>query len=376
MTGWSDNEAGWAAQDQATDKTGRTAVLTPASSVKMKRVRWLWEGRIALGALSLIAGREGKGKSTIAYWLAARVTRGELPGEYHGTPRAVFVCATEDSWESTIAPRLWAAGADMDLIFRLDIAEHDEEGSHITYLTLPKDNQAVTDAAIEYSAALLLLDPLMSRLDAKLDSHKDAEVRLALEPLVKMAETARLAVVGLIHLNKSNTADPLNAVMASRAFSAVARSVSVAVDDPEDDTKRRRLFGTPKNNLGRDDLPLMPYTIEGAPIESDDGTIWTGRVEWQDEVEGTIQGAMERAVEGEDVRSATDEAGDWLEDWLGDQGGEAKSADAKKAGQIAGHSQDALKRAVRRRKTLAYRSEGCPRYTVWYLALDNAPPPA
>lgn len=371
MTGWSEHEDEYAATQTATG--GRVAVLTPASSVRMKRVRWLWEGRMALGALSLLAGREGKGKSTIAYWLAARVTRGELPGEFFGTPRTVFVCATEDSWESTIAPRLWAAGADMDLVFRLDIAERDDEGQHLAYLSLPKDNRAVTDAAIEYSAALLLLDPLMSRLDAKLDSHKDAEVRQALEPLVKMAETARLAVVGLIHLNKSNTTDPLNAVMASRAFSAVARSVSVAVDDPEDETKRRRLFGTPKNNLGRDDLPLMPYTIEGAPIESDDGTIWTGRVEWQDEVEGTIQGAMERAVEGSDVRSSVDEAGDWLEDWLIGQGGEAKSADAKKAGRAEGHSEDALKRAVRRRRSISYRSEGCPRYTVWFMAADEQP---
>ena len=50
--------------------------------------------------------------------------------------------------------------------------------------------------------------------------------------------------------------------MASKAFTAVARSVHTVMTDPDDDTGRRRLFGTPKNNLGRNDLPTLSFVIE------------------------------------------------------------------------------------------------------------------
>ena len=89
-------------------ETRRKLVVTRASAIKSKRVKWLEEGRLALGTLALLAGREGLGKSTLAYERSARITRGELEGEFHGQPKGVLVCATEDSWEHTIVPRLMA----------------------------------------------------------------------------------------------------------------------------------------------------------------------------------------------------------------------------------------------------------------------------
>src|SRR3954467_8601890 len=86
----------------------RRLKLTPVSTIPIRPVRWLWAGRLPLGALSLLGGREGTGKSTVAYSLAAAVTRGQLDGRHHGQPRSVLVAATEDSWEHTIVPRLLA----------------------------------------------------------------------------------------------------------------------------------------------------------------------------------------------------------------------------------------------------------------------------
>ena len=79
----------------------------------MRAVRWLWEDKIPLGEITLLAGREGLGKSTIAYTLAAWITQGTMKGWFKGEPRDVIVIATEDSWEHTITPRLMAAGADL-----------------------------------------------------------------------------------------------------------------------------------------------------------------------------------------------------------------------------------------------------------------------
>jgi hypothetical protein len=338
----------------------RRLVLVAASSIKPARVLWLYDGRLALGSLGLLAGREGQGKSTITAWLIAAVTRGTLPGEYAGSPKAVLVCATEDSWAHTIVPRLIAAGADLDLVYRVDVVtSHGTAGT----LGLPRDLPAVQAVAIEKGAAMLVLDPLTSRLSETLDTHKDADTRRALEPLVAMAEAANLSVLGLIHFNKGTTTDPLTAVMASKAFTAVARSVHTVVRDPDDDALR--YFGTPKNNLGRDDLPLLSFTITGHPVETDDGTAWTSKIIWGDEVVGSVSDVMARQNDHGD-RSAIAEACDWLTDWLETQGGRDESAAIKRAGGAAGHSVDTLKRA-RRRLGLTAESVGFPRRTYWAL---------
>jgi len=342
----------------------RRVVLTPASSIKPRRVKWLWHRRLALGTLGLLAGREDLGKSTLGYWLTGAITRGTLPGEYNGSPRAVLVCATEDSWEHTIVPRLIAADADLHRVFRVDVLSADD--IHLG-LSLPRDLVQVEQQAGSTGAALLLLDPLMSRLGDDLDTHRDGDVRRALEPLVAVADKCGMAVLGLIHHNKSGSTDPLQLVMGSKAFTAVARSVHTVVPDPDDETGERRLFGTPKNNLGRSDLPTLAFTIGGYPVATEDGTAWTGRLEWGAEVTETIGETMRRAATSDDERSAVSEAAEWLADYLELNGGKVASADVKKDAARVGHSYDAAKRA-RRKLRLTVESEGFPRRTYWITA--------
>lgn len=338
--------------------------LAPASSIRLRPVRWLWADRLALGTLALLAGREGLGKSTVAYWLAARITRGELAGESHGRPRAVIVAATEDSWEHTIGPRLVAAGADLDKVFRVDVVT--SEGTHAS-LTLPLDNRRLEEAVAEVGAALILLDPLMSRIDAGLDSHKDADVRRALEPVVSLAHRTGTVVLALIHLNKGAHTDPLSMVMGSRAFTAVARSVLVATPSPDDETIR--MLGQGKNNLGRLDLPSLLFRIVTAEVATDEGPAYTGVVEWLGETTQTLADAMRDGGDPE-VRTATSEAAAWLKDYLEVEGGQVESSAAKKAGAAAGHNVEALKRA-RRRLGLAVESVGYPRRTWWSLPVRS-----
>jgi hypothetical protein len=49
------------------------------------------------------------------------ITRGVLSGEFFGMPKSVLVAAAKDSWSQTIVPRLIAAGADLDRVFRVEI---------------------------------------------------------------------------------------------------------------------------------------------------------------------------------------------------------------------------------------------------------------
>jgi hypothetical protein len=215
----------------------------------------------------------------------------------------------------------------------------------------------------------VLLDPLLPRLDSSLDSHKDAEVRQGLEPVVALAGRTGASVLGVIHVNKSGSSDPLNALMASRAFTAVARAVLFVMLDPEEETTR--LLGQPKNNLGRTDLPTLAFTIAERPV--DNGAVTSIRLEWRGERQQSIRETLEAAAEMSGSRTATAEAADWLSDYLFTKDGTEESAKVKAAGAKAGHSHDAIKRAFKRLKGTSS-ALGFPRHTIWTIPSEGECP--
>ncbi len=192
-----DGSAADPAREQSPDRTDRTAAgltsgrrvfVTLAAAYRPRPVRWTWPERVPAGALTLLAGREGIGKSLVTVNLAASLTRGALDGIRHGRPSRVLFATSEDAWEYTMVPRLLAAGADLDMVGRVQVA--DDVG--VTGLTLPLDVVALREYVGDKSVALLVLDPLTSVMDSRLDHHRDREVRVALEPLARLAEeTAR-----------------------------------------------------------------------------------------------------------------------------------------------------------------------------------------
>jgi hypothetical protein len=258
-------------------------LLAQASTIPMLGTRWVYRGRIPHGMVTLLAGREGIGKSTVWGDLAARITLGTLPGRYEGRPQSVVVCATEDSWSHTIVPRLVAAGADMDLIF--NIAVQDEDGN-VRGIVAPQDIRRMEQAFRTVQPALMVIDPLMAVIDGKIDTHKQAEVQQALEPLVKMCERIGMAVLALIHVNKSAGTDPLNNIMGSKAFATLPRSVLYCLE--EDDGQF--MFCHVKCNVGPK-MPSIGYRLTSVrfdldPSEVDDGDepfILSSRVVWGDE---------------------------------------------------------------------------------------------
>src|SRR5262249_57531030 len=52
--------------------------LVPLDTVPPASVRWAWDGRIPLGAVTLLVGDGGLGKSTLLLDVAARLSRGQL----------------------------------------------------------------------------------------------------------------------------------------------------------------------------------------------------------------------------------------------------------------------------------------------------------
>lgn len=336
----------------------RKLKLTWANTIEQKPVHWMWEGRIALGTLALLAGREGIGKSTLAYTLVAQITRGTMPGAHLGKPKTVIIVATEDDWSFTIVPRLNAAKADLSKVARVEPTDADEYG-----VSLPRDVEELALIAKEYGTALILLDPLMSRVDVKLDTHKDAEVRKALEPLVKMAGESGAAVLGLLHVNKGGSSDPLTSLMGSRAFSAVSRAVLYVVEDPED--REVKVMGQPKNNLGRSDLPDLSYTLGQVTVgEWEDELITSVALTWgKEKPSGTIRTLISAKTT---QKSKVDMATDWLEAYL-DEHGKTSSKLIKEEAKPNGFGDRLLQRAAEA-LTIIVTKEGFPAQSYWELA--------
>ena len=95
----------------AIDASRPRVILTNGSSIRPIAIEWLWEGRFALGKVSLIAGDPGGGKSQLTLDMAARCTRG-LPWPVDNMPApfgTVVVISAEDDAADTIIPRLMAA---------------------------------------------------------------------------------------------------------------------------------------------------------------------------------------------------------------------------------------------------------------------------
>jgi len=348
----------------------RRVVSTPMSQITPRRVRWSWTGLLATGALSVLGGREGAGKSLLAYTIAAGITRGTLAGEFMGTPRTVCVISREDDPESVIVPRLIGAGADLDRVRRLAVATAEDPD---TGLVLPADLAELARELADTGAALLILDPIMSHLDTALDTHKDAEVRRALEPLTRVARETGCTVLGLIHPNKSGSTDPLTSIMASKAFTTVPRTILFVMEDPGDETGKRRVMSLEKCNVGRRDARPRAFAIDDQTVaeDPDDGRpVTTAVLRWTGErPSGSVPAMLAAAQHGPERVTRTDRAADWLETWL-DGRGPADSAEAKAAGAGAGYARRTVERAAAQIGVIVENTSAKPRRTTWELPHD------
>ncbi len=239
---------------------GRTRISTVlASRVEGSPVDWLWPERIAIGALTVLAGDPGMGKSLITMDIAARVTRGTPWPD--GTPcrrGSVFLISAEDAPDTTIAPRLAAAGADLAKVHIVDrvFTLRPGDNEHPRVLSLAKDLAALHDKIEGLGdVRLAVVDPISAYLSG-VETHRNANVRAALAPLAEMARAAGVAILAVTHLNKGAGGKAIYRLTGSLAFVAAARAVYLVPEEgeagaPGTTPASRRLFLQVKNNLGK-----------------------------------------------------------------------------------------------------------------------------
>jgi hypothetical protein len=276
--------------------------------VEPEAVAWLWPGRIPLGKVTLLEGDPDEGKSCVAIDIAARVTRGlAMPNtcDAASEPAGVVFVTAEDGLADTIRPRLDAAGGDPErvLVFALDaLPQIDEAGL-----------QTIEHAIRACGARLLVLDPLNAFLSERVDTYKDHHIRRALAPLAALAARTGAAVFVIRHLNKSGGQNAKYRGGGSIGIFGAARSALLAAPDP--DELSHKVLAVNKHNLSSD-VPALGYELVQVDLPASGAKpISTVQVRWLGPTTHTARDLLVDA-EGDDDRSALDEAIAWLRDQL------------------------------------------------------------
>ena len=316
-------------------------VLVNAGTLRPEPIRWLWSGWLALGKLHILAGAPGQGKTTIVLAFASTVSvGGRWPDGSRCPAGNVLIWSGEDDPQDTLLPRLLAMGADASRI-------HFIQGAKVNGEILPFDpardiGRLAGEAQRIGDVRLLMVDPVVSAVAG--DSHKNTEVRRALQPIVDLAAAMNCAAVGISHFGKGGAGrDPTERVLGSVAFSAVARVVMVAAKLKADEGDDQRVLARSKSNIGPDGggftYCITQTELTGYP------EIRASAIEWGVEVEGA---ARDLLAEAEQDR-ADDDAGDaarFLRGLLTDGPVAAKTVLSEAAG--AGYSRDQMQRAARK----------------------------
>ena len=345
-------------QAQAARRAAAPSFLTVrAEEVPAESVRWLWPGRIALGKLTLIVGDPDQGKSVLTVDLAARVTRGApWPVSGEACPRGeVLLVSDEDNTADTVRPRLDAAGADVNAVHILRTVTPQGQGAR--RLDLQQDLEGLANfLAAHPNVRLVCLDPLTAYLGES-DSHRNAAMRALLQPLGELAAQAGVAIVAVLHLNKSgHRASSLYRVSGSLAFVAIARASFLVTKDPAH--PERRLLLPSKNNLGQQTQGLA-YRITPAPNGAP-------RITWEPEPVTITADQALAGITPEDPHPELTESAAWLRELLAETS--LPATEVKKAATQAGLPWRTVQRAKKPAGITSQRSGFGPQATyTWHL---------
>ena len=280
-------------------------ILTRGDAIPLVPVRWLWQGWLAAGKMHLLAGAPGQGKTTIAMAFAATVSSGGVwPDKKRCAPGNVLVWTGEDDPGDTLNPRFVGMGGNLARIhYVTSIRVDGEEKTFAPARDLPgllAAAQAIGDVR------LIVVDPVVSAVVG--DSHKSAEVRQSLQPLVDLAATLKAAAIGITHLSKGSAGkDPTERVLGSVAFSALARVVLLAAKIKVDGGADKRILIRSKSNIGPDDGGYQYFIEQVQVMDGIEASITT----WGEPIEGTARELLAEA-EAEPPTESTSDAAEML----------------------------------------------------------------
>lgn len=284
----------------------REVVLTNGADLTPEPVIWLWPYWLARGKLHLLAGAPGQGKTTIAMAMAATVSiGGRWPDGSRCEPGNVLIWSGEDDPADTLLPRLIASGADRARCFFVSGTRF--AGELLAFNPATDMRELERQALAIGGVSLLVVDPVVSAVAG--DSHKNAEVRRDLQPIVDLASRLGAAAIGITHLSKGGAGgDPATRVIGSIAFTAVARVVLVAAKVKGEEGQDRRILARGKSNIGPDNGGFEYHIEQAEPLPG----IHASYITWGQEVDGTARELL-TDPDGKDENAPNEDHNDAVE---------------------------------------------------------------
>jgi hypothetical protein len=197
------------------------------ADVQKTTVDWLWWPYIPYGFVCALEGDPGEGKSYISCAIATALSLGHgLPGvSDNGMETGDTILLTaEDHLGATVKKRLEDMQADMTRIYAID-----------EKFPLDGPGFAHIESMIQsFNTKLIVIDPIIAFLPAKMDMHRANEVRQVLSRLSNIAETYKCSILIIRHLSKSGQNKAIYRGQGSIDFTAACRSVLLAGHSPDD----------------------------------------------------------------------------------------------------------------------------------------------
>ncbi len=305
--------------DTFSASTGGALETTCLADVKPEEITWLWQDRLPLGMVCLLAGDPAMGKSLVTLDIASRLSTGTpWPDGSPAMHGETLLLSAEDDASRTIRPRLDNAGAETA---KIHLIEGTRDG---------KDFRLDIDLGrlrrhLEHHAdvRLIIIDPLSAYL-GDIDSHRNAELREMLKPLTAIASDFQVTILLVNHLTKGGSTKAIYRSLGSIGINATARSVYYVVKDAEDDT--RRLFLPVKCNVVKEMTGLAFRIVDHNGLPA---------LRWE---QGDIEISADRLLADEagngDDTGVRAEARDWLKMFL--ENGSQPATEILAAGKAAG----------------------------------------
>lgn len=221
----------------------------PLSDITSEQVQFFWNPYIPAGALTLMYGHGGVGKSWISCSLAAMASTGTpFPGHSEPVPpQKVLIVSAEDDAKYVLKPRMEKLGANMANVFVIEEP-----------FVLDKAGTAgLKDAMTNMEAAFVILDPLVAFLGGKMDINKSNEARAITGPLAEAAQDTGCAVVLIHHERKGSGGRTASLAMGSADFINGVRS-AIHVGETKDGQK---FMAHAKHNWSRQG-PTLEFSID------------------------------------------------------------------------------------------------------------------
>ena len=241
-----------------------------SSAANPQTIRWLWKPYLQRGAINLLTGDPGIGKTSLVCEIAACLSRGESPPNKDADgpppgPQNVWILNAEDGIEDTIIWRLMNQKAALDHIWLTGAGVHIDDDAV----------REIEEKVRSHNIALLVLDPIQAWIGKDTDMHRANETRAWASGLRDMAVRTGCAVLLVRHRRKGAPGDQhLYTGLGSIDISGFARSeISVLKRDEGICVLTRT-----KGNVGKTGLKLC-YSLESHPDPLNDHAILTWRGE-------------------------------------------------------------------------------------------------